>query len=90
MPRAADRYLTMRNLPSSVQTTHDLTVNGAPASMPASARLVDLLASKGVDANEARGVAVAINGRIVRKTDWAEQHLSPGDDVEIVTARQGG
>ena len=80
----------MRNPPSSVQTTHDLTINGAPASMPASARLVDLLASKGVDAKEARGVAVAINGRIVRKTDWAEQHLSPGDDVEIVTARQGG
>jgi sulfur carrier protein len=39
---------------------------------------------------ETRGVAVAINGAVVPRADWARTPLNAGDAVEIVRARQGG
>jgi sulfur carrier protein len=39
---------------------------------------------------EARGVAVALNGEIVRRSDWPLVSVSSGDRVEIVTAAAGG
>jgi sulfur carrier protein len=36
------------------------------------------------------GIAVARNGEVIRRTDWAATTLEDGDRVEIVTARQGG
>ncbi|HBW17846.1 MAG: sulfur carrier protein ThiS [Streptosporangiaceae bacterium] len=38
----------------------------------------------------ASGVAVALNGEVVRRADWACTPLSPGDQVEVLTAVQGG
>jgi sulfur carrier protein len=46
-----------------------------------------LLEEKAIDG---RGVAVALNGAVVPRAAWHETPLSPGDDVEIVRARQGG
>jgi sulfur carrier protein len=37
-----------------------------------------------------RGVAVAVNGAVVRRADWATTCLSEGDRVEVLTATQGG
>jgi sulfur carrier protein len=37
-----------------------------------------------------RGVAVAVNGAVVRRAEWDAVTLAPGDTVEIVLARQGG
>jgi sulfur carrier protein len=37
-----------------------------------------------------RGIAVALNGTVVPRTDWSMTPLNPGDSVEIVRARQGG
>jgi len=37
-----------------------------------------------------RGVAVALNGRVVARAAWPTTTLAPGDSVEIVLARQGG
>ena len=48
-----------------------------------------LLADKAVDTAQ-RGIAVALNGAIVPRSAWASTELHPGDDVEIVRARQGG
>jgi sulfur carrier protein len=39
---------------------------------------------------EIRGVAVALNGEIVRRGDWATTALHDGDIVEIVSAAAGG
>jgi sulfur carrier protein len=39
---------------------------------------------------ETRGVAVAVNGEIVRRGDWAVTKLLEGDRVEIVSAAAGG
>lgn len=36
------------------------------------------------------GVAVARNAGIVPRSQWAATALTPGDDIEIVTAVQGG
>jgi sulfur carrier protein len=37
-----------------------------------------------------RGVAVAVNGEVVRRGDWHVTSLRDGDVVEIVTAVAGG
>jgi sulfur carrier protein len=39
---------------------------------------------------ETRGVAVALNGAVVPRTEWHRTPLNAGDAVEIVRARQGG
>lgn len=39
---------------------------------------------------ELRGIAVAVNGEIVRKSLWEKTLLVRGDIVEIVTAVAGG
>lgn len=36
------------------------------------------------------GVAVAVNNRIVRKSDWDDTRLADGDRVTIITAVCGG
>lgn len=36
------------------------------------------------------GVAVAVNGRIVRRQEWVTRVLEEGDRVEVVHAVQGG
>lgn len=36
------------------------------------------------------GVAVALNAEIVPRSKWANITLQAGDDIEIVTAVQGG
>jgi len=38
----------------------------------------------------AGGVAVAVNGEVVRRADWPGVELRDGDRVEILTATQGG
>ncbi len=37
-----------------------------------------------------RGVAVAINSSVLRRSEWATTVVQPGDSVEIVTAVAGG
>ena len=37
-----------------------------------------------------QGVAVALNGRVVRRAEWATTHLQENDEVEIIRAVQGG
>jgi sulfur carrier protein len=37
-----------------------------------------------------RGVAVAVNGAVVRRSEWGSTPLADGDQVEVLTAVQGG
>ena len=64
-----------------------LTVNGVPE--PLASTVAALLAARDI-APEGRGVAVAVNGAVVRRADWATTALNAGDVVEIVRAMQGG
>ncbi|MDA9497143.1 sulfur carrier protein ThiS [Bradyrhizobium sp. CCBAU 11357] len=34
--------------------------------------------------------AIALNYDVVPKSRWAETSLKPGDEIEIITPRQGG
>jgi len=38
----------------------------------------------------ASGVAVAVNGEVVRRSVWDSTPLTDGDQVEVLTAVQGG
>jgi sulfur carrier protein len=67
---------------------HTIRVNGESEPL-AVATLAALLAAKEIRA-DGRGVAVALNGAVVPRNAWDETPLAPGDDVEIVRARQGG
>lgn len=53
------------------------------------ATVMELLRAEGVDPGR-RGVAVALNGAVVRRADWSAATLAPGDEVEIVKPFAGG
>jgi sulfur carrier protein len=36
------------------------------------------------------GVAVAVNGDVIRRAEWRATKLADGDQVEVLTAVQGG
>ncbi len=65
-----------------------IRVNGQEEPLRAET-LAALLVEKAVDTAQ-RGIAVALNGAVVPRSDWAATRLSAGDRVEIVRARQGG
>jgi sulfur carrier protein len=73
---------------SDVIETKMLTVNGVPEPLDAPT-VAALLAARDI-APDGRGVAVAVNGALVRRADWTTTALSAGDTVEIVRAMQGG
>ncbi len=64
-----------------------LTVNGEPREAPAGATVDQVVAI--VTAHPA-GVAAAVNGEVVPRRAWPGTQLSDGDQVEVVTAVQGG
>ncbi|HKU94541.1 MAG TPA: sulfur carrier protein ThiS [Vineibacter sp.] len=66
----------------------EISVNGKSEAL-ACTTVAELLAGKGVEPN-GRGVAVAVNGRIVPRAVWPDTRLAPGDAVEIVRALKGG
>ena len=49
----------------------------------------ELLAARGIDP-AVRFLAVAVNGCVVRRSDWRTSPLAAGDDVEIVRPFSGG
>jgi sulfur carrier protein len=65
-----------------------LCVNGVEADLAATT-VAELLAERGIDPR-ARFLAVAVNGAVVRRTEWPGATLSPGDEIEIVRPLQGG
>jgi sulfur carrier protein len=64
-----------------------VTVNGSGRELGAGATVADAVAAV---TEHARGVAVALNGEVVPKTSWARTALASGDQVEVLTAAQGG
>jgi sulfur carrier protein len=72
----------------TVRLEASIRVNGQNEPL-AAVTLTALLHEKEI-APDACGVAVAINGIVVPRAAWPSTHLSAGDQVEIVRARQGG
>jgi len=40
--------------------------------------------------SSATGIAAAVNGDVVRRATWPSTRLAPGDQIEVMTAVQGG
>ena len=66
------------------------TVNGEKKDIDGPVTVARLLASLKIDPTGARGIAVALDDKIVRRPDWTSQQITDGARVEIVTAQQGG
>jgi sulfur carrier protein len=67
----------------------NVRLNGDPAELRAEATVADAVEASGLEA-AARGVAVAVDGEVVPRGEWAERRLSEGESVEVVRAVQGG
>lgn len=64
-----------------------ITVNGGPEEFSGS--IADLLEHR-LGERRPQGVAVAVGDEVVRRDDWPDRPVRDGDEVEIVTAVQGG
>jgi sulfur carrier protein len=51
---------------------------------------MSLAGAVGLVTKAVTGVAAALNGDVVRQAAWESTRLTPGDQVEVVTAVQGG
>jgi sulfur carrier protein len=65
-----------------------IVLNGEPRERDG-ATIAELLVDLGVE-DRARGVAVAVNGEIVPRAEWAQHRVDSGDRVEALSAMQGG
>jgi sulfur carrier protein len=64
-----------------------VTINGAPHRAPAKMTLAQAVA---LLTSAPTGVAAALNGAVVRRAVWDSTSLADGDEVEVLTAVQGG
>lgn len=65
----------------------DVTLNGEPRSVLDGTTVAVVVAE--LDRGPA-GVAVAINGDVVPRSQWAARMLEANDRVEVLAAAQGG
>lgn len=66
-----------------------VTINGTPREFPEGATVASVVAAL-PNAPDGRGVAVAVDGEVVRRARWANTELREGANVEVVVAVQGG
>jgi sulfur carrier protein len=64
-----------------------ISVNGKPRTVRDGGTVEQVV---GEITAESRGIAVAVNGDVIRRGAWSSTVLRTGDDLEIVTAVQGG
>jgi sulfur carrier protein len=65
----------------------EVMINGTSRQVPdqmSLERAVSLISTS------ATGIAVAVNGEVVRRVSWSQHQLAPGDEIEVLTAVQGG
>ena len=62
-------------------------LNGEPRGLPDGATMAEAVTQV---TDLASGVAAAVNGDVVPRGSWAATPLRDGDQVEVVTAVQGG
>jgi thiazole synthase len=66
-----------------------IELNGSPHELAEGASLADAVAASGAD-GESRGVAVALDGDVSPRGEWASTRLYEGSKVEVLAAIQGG
>jgi sulfur carrier protein len=66
-----------------------ISVNGQPSEVREGETVAAVLQRLGVEPGR-RGVAVAVDGEVVPRSDWDGLPLADGARVEVLTAMQGG
>ena len=64
-----------------------VTLNGEPRELPAGATVETAVRELGADD---RGVAVALDGEVVPRAEWANTEVREGQQLEVLRAVQGG
>ena len=64
-------------------------LNGEPVELPAAATIAAAVERLGA-ASAGRGIAVAVDGEVVPRSEWGATELAEGQRVEVVGAIQGG
>ena len=64
-----------------------IILNDNPVEVADNATVADLAATQQLGPS---GSAVAVNGRVIRRADWATTPLAAGDKVLIIKAAYGG
>lgn len=64
-----------------------IVINGSPHEVPDATSLDRAVA---LISQSATGIAVAVNGDVVSRLAWPQITLAHGDQVEVLTAVQGG
>jgi sulfur carrier protein len=65
----------------------EVKLNGEPRELPDGATVAQAVAELTALAT---GIAAAVNGDVIPRGSWAATLLRAGDQVEVVTAVQGG
>jgi len=65
-----------------------IELNGTAHELADGANLVDAVRAAG--AEDARGVAVALDGEVAPRGEWAHRRLTEGSKIEVLAAIQGG
>ena len=65
----------------------EIVINGTPHEVPDTTRLDRVVA---LVSESATGIAVAVNGDVVRRVAWPQVRLAHGGQIEVLTAVQGG
>ena len=64
-----------------------IVLNGEPRELAPGTTVAALVAGLGMPP---RGVAVALDGEVVRRAEWDDCEVRDGARVEVLTAMQGG
>lgn len=67
-----------------------IVLNGSDREVGDGVTVADLIGQTHPDTGTHRGVAVAVDRRVVPRSAWDSSVLAPGARVEFVTAVQGG
>ncbi len=65
----------------------NVTLNGEPREVPPGTTVAQLVSQL---TDQTAGVAAALNGEVLPRRAWAGTPLADRDQVEVVTAVQGG
>jgi sulfur carrier protein len=66
-----------------------IELNGRSVELPAGATVADAVIEAGAN-GDSRGVAVAVDGEVIRRAEWGKTKLQSDQNVEVVRAVQGG
>lgn len=70
-------------------TPIEIKANGTVHTLPPQATIPDLLRTMDIEP-DMTGIAVAHNWQVVPRQNWPQTHLNDGDELEVITASQGG